>query len=240
MRAVYVSRRLSLVYDDSYEIARTDLELANDEDGAGTMSIIDFDMHMVFVMMRMMDYPGTVRYAPAIAWGRLMAGRPVRIPDATFPWRRIVTGRDMETSVAVLVEVRVMPTVLAVFPVVIAVGAPPFLAVLPVIITLSVLPIPVVSPFVVAVAVPAVLAIFPVVVSVLCVLPILVARPVVVAVAVPPILATLTVVLVLIAVLPILAAIPLLIVAAISPVLAMIFALLTLRRRIPVPVPRLP
>ncbi len=231
VRAVCISGRLSIVYDDSYEVARTNLELADDVDSAGTMSIIDCDMHTVFVVMRMVDHPGTVRYASAIAWGRLMAGRPVRIPDATFPWRGIVTGRDMETSVAVLVEVRVMPMMLPVVPVVIAVGAPPFLAVLPVIviITLTMRPILVVSPFVVTITVSAVLAVFPVVVSMLRVLPILVARPVVVAVALPPFLATFTVVLVLIAVLPILAAISLVIVAAISPVLVIIRALMTLR-----------
>lgn len=61
-----------------------------------------------------------------------MAGRAIRIPEAAFARRRIVTRRDIKTGVAMLVEVRATPIIL---PVLIL----PILLTLPVFLILSVL-----------------------------------------------------------------------------------------------------
>jgi hypothetical protein len=61
-----------------------------------------------------------------------MAGRAIRIPDAAFARRRIVTRRDIKMGVAMLVEVRAMPIIL---PVIIL----PILPTLPVFLLLPVL-----------------------------------------------------------------------------------------------------
>jgi hypothetical protein len=106
----------SLFQDDPYEYTRSDFKLADNEDGAGTLGLIHDDVYMAWKVLGMADDPRAARHRTAFAWRRLMAGRAIRIPEAAFARRRIVSRRDTKTRVAMLVEVRATPLLLPMPP----------------------------------------------------------------------------------------------------------------------------
>lgn len=84
------------------------------------LGLIHDDVYMAWMVMGMVDDPCSVRHRTASAWRRLMAGRAIRIPEAAFARRRVISRRDMQTRVAMLMEVRAMSRILPM---------PPFLSV---------------------------------------------------------------------------------------------------------------
>jgi hypothetical protein len=106
----------SLFQDDPYEDTRSDFTLADNEDGAGTLGLIHDDVHVAWKVMGVADNPRAARHRTAFAWRRLMAGRAIRIPEAAFARRRIVSRRDIQTRVAMLVEVSATPLLLPMPP----------------------------------------------------------------------------------------------------------------------------
>jgi len=58
------------------------------------------------MVLGMTDDPRSRRYPTALARRRLMARGTVGVPNAAFAGWRIVARRDVQASVAVLVEVR--------------------------------------------------------------------------------------------------------------------------------------
>jgi hypothetical protein len=105
-----------LLQDDPYEYPRSDFKLADHEDGAGTLGFIHDDVEIAWMIMGMADDPRAGRHRTASAWRWLMAGRAIRIPEAAFARRRIVSRWDMQTRVAMLVEVRATPRSLPLSP----------------------------------------------------------------------------------------------------------------------------
>ena len=92
--------RLS-IKNDSYECARTDIKLPFYIDTTGALWIIYGDVGVTGSVFRMRDDPRTGGYLTASCRRRLLSGRAIRVPYATFARRRIVPRRYVQLSVTV-------------------------------------------------------------------------------------------------------------------------------------------
>jgi hypothetical protein len=99
------------IHDHSHEHARRDLELAHDEDVARAPLIVDGDVNVLRIIIRMTDDP-RARWdlgARPVTFHRrrLVTCRAIRIPDAAFAGWRIVALGDVEPGVPASLEIRV-------------------------------------------------------------------------------------------------------------------------------------
>lgn len=91
------------IHDHSHEHARRDLELTHDEDVARASLIVDGDVNVLRIIIRMTDDPragwGLGARAVTLHRRRLVTRRAIGIPDAAFARWGIVALGDVEPGV---------------------------------------------------------------------------------------------------------------------------------------------
>jgi hypothetical protein len=101
------------------EGASIHVEEADGDDDAGLIRIIHGDIHVFRLVLGPVDEPGADRCVIAQVLtalrGRLVARRPVGIPEAAFAGRRQMAWGNAERGISMLVEVALIPAILPAF-----------------------------------------------------------------------------------------------------------------------------